>query len=68
MTTTTTRTKNRVTGGLLGLVLQVFPAAYVMVTGQAPWWIRVWLATWLALWLVITVVQAATAQESRRSQ
>lgn len=61
--TTPTRTKGgaRIAGRLLGLVLQVVPAAYVMLTGQAPWWIRVWLAVWLSLWLLLTVIQSAKA-------
>jgi hypothetical protein len=64
----TTKTKNNhsVAGDLISLVLQVLPAAYVVLTGQAPWWIRAWLATWLSLWLIMTVVQAAQKREQLR--
>lgn len=46
-------------GAVIGLIAEVIPAAYVVVTGQAPNWVRIWIGVWLATWLVATVVKAA---------
>lgn len=46
---------------LLALATEVPPAAYVVLTGHAPTWIRIWFGFWLAVWLLSTVTIAATA-------
>ncbi len=59
---TTTRQKTSTGGRLLGLALEIPPAAYIAITGHTPLWARLWLAVWLSLWLLVTVVSAAKAQ------
>lgn len=51
-------------GRLIGLSLEIPPAAYVTVTGHAPDWVRIWLAAWLSLWLLLTVIAAGNQQQS----
>ncbi|MHB9857673.1 hypothetical protein [Streptomyces sp. YIM S03343] len=51
-------------GRLLGLALELPPAAYVMATGHAPDWVRIWLGAWLSMWLLITVIAAGNQQPS----
>lgn len=53
-----------IAGRLIGLALEIPPAAYIAVTGHAPTWARVWLAAWLSLWLLFTVITAAAAQKT----
>jgi len=55
---------SKVVGRLLGLVLEVPPAAYIALTGTVPLWARIWLCVWLSLWLLVTVVGAVKAQVS----
>lgn len=50
----------------LGLVLEIPPAAYVAVTGQAPMWVRIWLTVWLSVWLLSTVSLAARARDTEQ--
>lgn len=52
----------RVVSRLIGLALEVPPAAYVVLTGHAPAWVRIWLGVWLALWLLATVINAAKTE------
>lgn len=54
-----------ITGRLLGFALEVPPAAYIVVTGEAPGWIRVWLATWLGIWLLFNVITSAIAMSDK---
>jgi hypothetical protein len=55
-----------VSGRLLGLALEIPPAAYVALTGSVPLWARIWIGVWLILWLTATVVQATRAQVETR--
>jgi hypothetical protein len=52
-------------GTLLGLVTEIPPAAYVLITGHAPTWIRIWFGVWLGLWLLFTVIVATDATTNR---
>lgn len=52
----------RVASRLIGLALEVPPAAYIVLTGLVPVWARIWLASWLLLWLLATVVNAAKTE------
>lgn len=47
---------------LFTVLLEIPPAAYVVMTGQAPVWARVWMASWLAVWMIATVILAAQNQ------
>ena len=64
--TTATRRKTSTNARLLGLALEIPPAAYIAITGNTPTWARIWLASWLSLWLFVTVVSAAKAAEIPR--
>ena len=61
----TRKKSSAVIGRLLGLALEVPPAAYVVITGEAPGWVRVWLATWLSIWLLSNVITSATAMADK---
>lgn len=61
------RPKRNLTGRLIGLAMELPPAAYVALTGEAPAWVRIWFVTWLALWLAITVVVATKAQAEQQT-
>lgn len=65
-TKTTADTSNKgMAVRLIGLILEIPPAAYVALTGHVPLWARIWLSVWLSLWLLTVVVQAIWAQTSR---
>ncbi|GAA0704613.1 hypothetical protein GCM10010193_69510 [Kitasatospora atroaurantiaca] len=46
---------------LLAFATEIPPAAYVLITGHAPAWIRIWFGLWLGIWLLSTVATAADA-------
>ena len=47
---------------LIGLALEIPPAAYVAVTGHCAAWARILLAVWLSIWLLVTVIAAGNQQ------
>lgn len=57
------KTRAGVIGRLFGLALEVPPAAYMVMTGNAPLWARVWLGAFLSLWLLMTIVMGTLATE-----
>jgi hypothetical protein len=56
VTTRPQSARSKTIGRLLGLALEIPPAAYIAITGHTPTWARVWLAVWLSFWLLVTVV------------